>query len=219
MRQEAIISLGHITFLGWDSGRGCCRWGRTPILQPWPHCWSGCSNMEHSSHIWWPCCRLFLPTEKWNSCLANEFRSRVSKLPKKWGLISSSPRAERFPCGGCATGPTVKPIVGRTPLHWGRGRRKESWALICSICSAAANWIEGAEGKTLDTAFRTSSFPEQSCFSTAAQHLCPNHSSGHLPARGAELNIGNTTHVNPTPRRNTSSQTKHYQQQTKEIKN
>lgn len=58
MRQKATISFGHITFLGWDAGRGCCRWGGTPILQPWPHCWSGCSNVKHSSHTWWLCCRL-----------------------------------------------------------------------------------------------------------------------------------------------------------------
>lgn len=197
----------------WDLGRECCRWGRIPILHPWPHCWSGCSKVEHSSHTWWPCCRRSSQTKTWNLCLANQ------GLPNYHRTGGSRPGDEQQQPQGCevsllrgrvgavprcATGPAVKPIVGRTPLRWGRGWRKESWALICSICSAAANWIEGAEGKTLDTALGTWSL--QFPWTKLLQHCCPAplpkpflraQLLQYLPIGGAELNIGNTTQVNP----------------------
>lgn len=90
-----------------------------------------------------------LANRKWNLCLQKVF-------PTTWDLESLPPGkghrvAPHTPCYVVPWDPRLSRLWPRHPLHWGRGWRKESRALIRSICSVAANWIVSAEGKTMDT--------------------------------------------------------------------
>lgn len=179
MRRGAFISLGHPTFAGWDSGRECCRWEGTTVLHRWPTAGAAVPKRStaHTSggHVAHTLCK----QKKLNLCLANEFRWRASKLPRKWshqaggcrGAVGGPARAGRGLCHAVPRDPRLSRLLAGHPLHRGRGRRKESRALICSICSGAANWIVGAQGKVLDRVLGTWSllFP----WTELLQHCCP----------------------------------------------
>lgn len=150
MKQEAIISLGHTTFFGWDSGREC--WGGKGSQSSTPDPTAGSAvpvwSTAHTSggHAADTLCKWKngiyarqtslgqeLPNYQWTGA------SRPGderQQPQSWEVSLLRGRAGAVP--RCASGPRVKPIVGRTPPAPGE-RAEEGEAgtnLLHLLCSS-----------------------------------------------------------------------------------